>query len=72
MAPDFSVEACAGVEASHESPYGTVRSNWHREGNGIVWTVTVPPNTTAELQLPGGKTRIVGSGVYRMRKEMEK
>ena len=72
MAPDFSVEACAGVEASHESPYGTVRSNWHREGNGIVWTVTVPPNTTAELHLPGGKTRIVGSGVYRMRKEMEK
>lgn len=67
MAPDFSVADCPGVEASHHSPYGLVTSSWRRKGKSIIWNVTVPPNTTAELHLPNGKIKWVGSGHHRLK-----
>jgi alpha-L-rhamnosidase len=48
------------VNASYQSPYGLIKSSWHREGNTIIWDVIIPPNTTAILQ---NKT-VVGSGTY--------
>lgn len=41
------------VRASHRSPYGWIKSEWHRRAKQFTWTVTIPPNTTAELYLPG-------------------
>lgn len=38
-------------EASHEGPYGTIVSSWKRSGTGIIYTVTIPPNSTASLRL---------------------
>lgn len=64
LAPDFSVASIGGVKASHPSPYGLIRSEWKRDGKKIAWTVTVPANTTAEVRLPGGKVKEIGSGTY--------
>jgi alpha-L-rhamnosidase len=67
MAPDFSVNQCPGVKASHQSPYGLIESSWHREGQMILWNVTIPANTTAELHLPNGRKKMLGSGHYRLK-----
>ena len=42
------------VRASHESPYGTIRSEWRMDGGRFEWEVEVPPNTTATAVLPPG------------------
>jgi alpha-L-rhamnosidase len=38
-------------ETTHQSPYGTIVSSWKRNGKKIVYTVVVPPNAAATLQL---------------------
>jgi len=45
------------VNGSHETVYGTIRSNWKRDGDGIVMTVTVPANSTATVYLPAAAKR---------------
>ncbi len=40
------------VTSSHESPYGLIKSEWKRENNKLYWSVTVPSNSSAEIQLP--------------------
>lgn len=40
------------VMASHESPYGEISSHWKRTGDRLEWHITLPPNTTATVQLP--------------------
>ena len=36
---------------SYDSPYGAVISDWKMKGPDVVWTVTVPPNSTAILPM---------------------
>lgn len=67
MAPDFSVKECPGVEASHQSPYGLIESSWCRQGSVILWEVTIPANTSAELRLPNGRKRLLPSGHYSLK-----
>ncbi len=62
MRPDFHTEALSGVVASHRSPYGLIRSEWHRRDSGIEWMIVLPPNTTAEVHLPDGKVKRLNSG----------
>jgi alpha-L-rhamnosidase len=50
LEPHF-VKELDHFEASHESPYGTIVSSWKRSGSGIIYTVTIPPNSTASLRL---------------------
>jgi alpha-L-rhamnosidase len=40
------------VKASHEGPFGVVRSEWHQDGVRFSLLVEVPPNSTATLRLP--------------------
>jgi alpha-L-rhamnosidase len=47
------------VRARHESPYGTVACQWRREEKSLIVTVTVPPNTTAEVHLPAQSPQAV-------------
>lgn len=43
------------VNASHESLYGTIRSEWKKQPDGAVeWKVIVPPNTSATAFAPDG------------------
>lgn len=52
------------VAAACESPYGRVASRWRRSPGRVDWTVEVPCNTTADVCLPGGTVRRVGSGSH--------
>ncbi len=40
------------VMATHNSPYGLISSEWHRDGNKFDWQIEVPANTTALVYLP--------------------
>lgn len=64
LKPDFSIRRLSRVAASHPSPYGVIRSCWTRSGNAVEWSISIPANTTADLYLPGGKVRHIGSGDY--------
>ena len=41
------------VKASHESPYGKIAVAWKRAKGAFTMDVTVPPNTTATVWVPG-------------------
>ena len=45
------------VKGSYTTPQGTARSEWTRTGDRLRLTVTVPPNSTAEVWVPtlGGR-----------------
>lgn len=49
--PHF-VEGLDSFEASHESPYGKIVTDWKRKGKRVLLTVTVPSNARATLKLP--------------------
>ncbi|WP_350353420.1 alpha-L-rhamnosidase C-terminal domain-containing protein [Microbacterium sp. A8/3-1] len=58
--------ALSYASARHETPYGTASVAWRREGDEIVVTATVPPNTTAEVSVPGAPPS-VGAGTHEWR-----
>ena len=41
------------VKATHRSPHGLIRSEWKVDGPQFTWAITIPPNTTATLHIPG-------------------
>ncbi len=47
-------------EASHKAPTGDIISNWKKEGNTIIYSVTVPANSSATLYLENN-LRIINS-----------
>ena len=47
------------VKATHNSPYGLIKSEWKRIQNEIIWDVQIPANTTAEIIVPDAKTSLV-------------
>ncbi|MBO0947965.1 glycoside hydrolase family 78 protein [Fibrella sp. HMF5405] len=52
-------------EASHDGPYGTISSAWNRSGKAVHYRVTIPPNSTATLKLPGEPaTHKLEAGTY--------
>jgi alpha-L-rhamnosidase len=51
MKPSF-VEDLNFVNASFQSMYGEIRSHWKRNGTDLVWNVSIPANTKAELYIP--------------------
>jgi alpha-L-rhamnosidase len=42
-------------EASHDGPFGKIVSSWKRENKQLIYTIVVPANSTAELELPDWK-----------------
>jgi alpha-L-rhamnosidase len=59
------------VKASHQTPYGLVRSGWKRENGTFTLDVTIPPNTTATVTLPNGEKKEVESGNYTFQVSMK-
>jgi alpha-L-rhamnosidase len=43
----------SSVKASHKSMYGTIASAWKRDARMFTLNVTIPPNTTATVWVPG-------------------
>ena len=41
------------VDASYDSPYGTIVSRWKVEDGEFLWRVEIPANTTAVATVPG-------------------
>lgn len=52
------------AEADYRSIYGEVKSRWEKTGNGTKFTVTVPPNTTADVVLPNGMRHSIDAGTH--------
>lgn len=52
------------AEAKYTSLYGTVHSRWKITDDGFCFDVTIPPNTTAEIQLPRGERGSFDAGTY--------
>lgn len=53
------------AECEYDSIYGNVASKWVRNGDKVKYTITVPVNTTAIIELPTG-TQTVGAGIYEL------
>ena len=52
------------AEGRTESPYGTIRSRWERDGDRLMLEVTIPPNSQATVHLPAAEpSSITESGV---------
>jgi len=56
------------LNAKYDSPYGIISSSWFYDETGAwTWNFTIPPNTTATVRHPDGKTQRLGSGSYSRR-----
>ncbi|MDR2234411.1 MAG: glycoside hydrolase family 78 protein, partial [Tannerella sp.] len=51
LRPHF-VSGLTHVNVSHQSPYGEIVSKWEKIKKTVTYSVTVPPNSTADLYLP--------------------
>ena len=49
------------AEATHDSPYGRIRSAWRRTDDGIVLDIEVPPGTVCEVTPPGAPAVVAGT-----------
>ena len=63
IAPQF-IDALTWAKASVDGPYGVIAVSWRREGGTVKLDLTVPPNTTAIVRLPGMAEQRVGSGSH--------
>jgi alpha-L-rhamnosidase len=45
------------AKATHHSPYGLISSHWKKRGKSFDYSVEVPANTTAEVELPTSKSQ---------------
>ena len=70
MRPEFGIQDCSWVNASHDTPYGRVSSRWRKTLQRLEWDVEIPCNTTAELYMPDGRVERVGSGKYHFTSEI--
>jgi len=53
------------VKASHNSPYGLIKSEWTLSEDLFDWQVTIPPNSRATVYIPGNDQAMdIGSGTH--------
>ena len=52
------------AKATYNSIYGNVSSEWKKDDDKTIFSVTVPANCSADIKLPGGKTETVAAGHY--------
>jgi len=64
LQPAFDIQDCSDANVSYDSPYGTITSNWRKTLQHLEWDIQVPCNTTADVCLPDGTVKTVGSGTY--------
>ena len=50
------------VRASHQSPYGLIRSEWQRTGGRFDWQIEIPANSTATVYVPATRQENVEAG----------
>ena len=47
----YFVKGLDSFESKHIGPYGEIISSWKRQGNKVIYSVTIPANSTATLSL---------------------
>lgn len=52
FAPHFELEELPSAQGSYKTPYGLASSRWEKDDRQLVWDITVPCNTTAQVVLP--------------------
>jgi alpha-L-rhamnosidase len=50
------------VKATHNSPYGSISSEWHKDGGKFDWRIEIPANTTATIFVPATAAEQVREG----------
>lgn len=55
MKPDFNA-GLTYVNASYESIYGLIKSDWKKNKNTLEWKITIPANSSAVVYLPTTNT----------------
>lgn len=63
MKPQF-VKGLDHFEAHHDGPAGRIISSWKRKGRTVLYTMTIPPNSSATLELPGRAPLSAGPGTH--------
>ena len=54
MKPSIAINGLDNVNASYNTPYGLVKSNWKKQSGEFDWTVSIPANSKAIIYLPAG------------------
>jgi alpha-L-rhamnosidase len=77
MKPEM-IDELSFVNASYETLFGQVKSEWKKNSRTFEWNVTIPPNTKAVIYVPGGnilditesgKSVVDGEGIRFLRLE---
>jgi alpha-L-rhamnosidase len=58
------IEKLSQAEASVQSPYGLIKSGWRKESGKIIFEITVPIGTEANIQLPDEPVIRAEAGKY--------
>ena len=61
LAPQFTTRL-GHVKATFDSPYGLIASGWRVKGDQFLYDVTIPPNSSATLELPFPPREVRQSG----------
>jgi alpha-L-rhamnosidase len=61
ITPHFD-PALPTLHTEYDSPYGLITTDWSSANH--TFTIKTPPNTTAKITLPNGKTAQAGSGTH--------
>jgi len=64
LKPAFEIDDCFNADVSYDSPYGRIVSRWRKDLQQAEWHIEIPCNTTADVCLPSGEVRHLGSGSY--------
>lgn len=63
----YPIDGLDFVNCTYNSVSGRIESNWKRNGKKLVWDITIPANTEAEVWIPtrkGYEIKMLNSGRY--------
>ena len=67
MKPDM-IEGLDSVDASYQTNYGAIKSNWKKSANTFSWKISIPANTTAKIYLPAKDQKAVSEANNNIKK----
>ncbi|WP_232009268.1 glycoside hydrolase family 78 protein [Mucilaginibacter mallensis] len=59
MKPSIAINRLDNVNASYNTPYGLVKSDWKKQAGHFDWAITIPANSKAIVYLPAGSVNDV-------------
>ena len=59
------------AKAEYDSPLGKIVSGWKYDAKGLEFSITLPSNVEAEVQLPNGQKQVLQSGTHTLRMDFQ-